>query len=151
MKIIKLLKDKIKEVSIYSKDKSNLHGEVFTPEYLIKEMCLSLPEETWSNPNFRFLDPCCGKGNMPIILIQGLMNGLKEQIPNDYERYKNVIENQIYMCELQKESAQIINSIFNIENAFELNLYIGNFLTMPNDFFDLPYQERFIKYPENCI
>lgn len=151
MNIIKLLKAKIKEHTIYSKEKSNEHGEVFTPEPLIKEMLSSLPDETWSNPNLTFLDPCAGKGNMPIIIIQGLMKGLKTQIPSNYDRYKHIVEKQLFMCEYQRESAQIINDIFNIEGAFNLNLYVGDTLVMPDDFFDLSYEERKIKYPNNCI
>lgn len=151
MNIIKHLKSKIKEHTIYSKDKSDAHGEVFTPESLIIEMCSSLPEETWSNSNIKILDPCSGKGNFPIIIIQGLMKGLKTQIPDAYERYKHIVEKQLYMCEFQKESAQTINDIFNIEGVFKLNLFVGDTLTMPEDFFDLSFEERKIKYPNNCI
>jgi type I restriction-modification system DNA methylase subunit len=151
MHLINLLKHKVNEASKYSKDKSNDHGEVFTPEHLIKEMLYSLPKETWSNPNLTFLDPCAGKGNFTVIIIQGLMNGLKDIFPNKLERYRHIIENQIFICEYQRESAETINKIFNIGDRFELNLYIGDTLKMPNDFFDLKFDERKLKYPENCL
>lgn len=151
MSFINKLKKKILEASTYSKDKSNTLGEVFTPEWLIKDMCKSLPIECWTDPNKTFLDPCAGKGNMPVIIIQGLMNGLKDIIPDIQERYKHIIEKQLYMCEYQRESAETINKIFNPGNTYKLNLYVGDTLKMPDDFFDLSFEERKIKYPENTI
>jgi type I restriction-modification system DNA methylase subunit len=151
MKIVKHLKDEVKKASVYSKDKSNKHGEVFTPPKLIREMLSTLPEEAFTDPNKTFLDPCTGKGNFVVYLVQGLMIGLKDQIEKESERYKHIIENQIFMCEYQKESAIFVNDLFGLGGRFNVNLYVGDTLKMPDDFFDLSYSERKIKYPENCI
>lgn len=150
MKIIKHLKSEINKASTYSKDKSNKHGEVFTPPSLIKEMLMSLNVDTWSDSSKTFLDPCSGKGNFPVIIIQALMKGLKDEFPDQMERYQHIIENQLYMCEYQRESAEFINDLFSL-GVFKVNLYVGDYLTIPDDFFDLSYEERKIKYPENCI
>ena len=150
MKIVKYLKQKVKEVSTYSKEKSNKYGEVFSPEPLIKEMLMSLDVNTWSDSSKTILDPCAGFGNFPVIIIQGLMNGLKDEFPNSMERYQHIIENQLYMCEYQKESAKFINELFSL-GIFKVNLYVGDYLTMPDDFFDLSYEERKKKYPDNTI
>ena len=85
---------------------------------------------------------------MPVILIQGLMKGLETVFPDKFERYQHIIENQIYMCEYQRESAQQIHDTFNIEGVFRLNLYVGDTLEMPDDFFDLSYEDRRVKYPD---
>ena len=58
-------------------------GEVFTPLSLISEMLDHLPNEVWSNPNLKWIDPANGMGNFPIAVYLRLMEGLKEQIPNE--------------------------------------------------------------------
>lgn len=151
MKIIKHLKSKINKKSVYSKEKSNKYGEVFSPEPLIKDMLMSLDINIWTDSTKTFIDPCAGFGNFPVIIIQGLMNGLKNEFPDPMERYQHIIENQLYMVEYQKESAEFINDLFSLNGVFKVNLYVGDYLTMPDDFFDLSYEERKKKYPDNTI
>ena len=150
MKIIKHLKSEINKASTYSKDKSKSFGEVFTPEPLIKEMLMSLDAETWTDPTKTIFDPCAGFGNFPVVIIQAFMKGLKNEFTDQMERYKHIIENQLYMAEYQRESAEFINDLFSL-GIFKVNLYVGDYLTMPEDFFDLSYDERKNKYPDNCI
>lgn len=151
MDLVKYLKDEVKNAAIYSKDKSNKHGEVFTPPSLIKEMVGSLDEEAFTDPSKTFFDPCCGKGNFPVFIIQGLMKGLESHFPKTKDRYKHIIENMLYMAEYQRESAEFVNDLFSLDGEFKVNLYVGDALTMPDDFFDLSYEERKIKYPNNTI
>ena len=149
--MINKLKNKVKQQSIHSKDKSDEHGEVFTSENLINQMLDSLPKDSFKDKTKKWLDPCSGKGNFPVIILERLMIGLEDEIENEEEKYKYIMENMIYMCEYQKESAETINNIFNENNDIKLNLYYGDTLTMPEDFFNLSYEERFEKYPNNCI
>lgn len=133
----------ILEQSSYSKAKSDKHGEVFTPPSLINEMLDQLPQELFSDPSKTWFDPAAGKGNFPIEILKRLVaNGID---------YKHALENQIYMAEFQRESAHIINQAFNPHNDVKLNLYVGNTLEMPDDFFDLTFEERREKYPDNCL
>lgn len=150
-KIVKYLKEEIKNASIYSKDKSNKHGEVFTPPSLIKEMLSSLPDEAFTDPSKTFFDSCAGKGNFPVFIIQALMKGLEEHFPKERDRYKHIVENMLYMSEFQDESAEFVNNLFSLEGEFKVNLHVGDTLTMPEDFFDLSYEERREKYPERCV
>lgn len=48
----------IEEASLYSKDKSNKLGEVFTPTELIIEMLSALPKDLWKDKTKTFFDPC---------------------------------------------------------------------------------------------
>ena len=146
-KLINLVVEKSK----YSKDKSNQHGEVFTPTELIMEMLSSLPKELWKDPSKTWFDPCSGKGNFPAVVITKLMKTLKKHFPNTDERYKHIIENMIYMAEYQRESAEFINELFSLDGTVKVNLYVGDTLAMPDDFFDLSYEDRKIKYPERSI
>ena len=45
-------------------------GEVFTPSALIKKMLDLYPSNYWSNPDLKWLDPCCGTGNFLIHIYQ---------------------------------------------------------------------------------
>jgi len=146
----KLIKEVEKEC-IYSKEKSKTFAEVFTPTELIIEMLSSLPKELWKDPTKTFFDPCAGKGNFPAVVITKLMSTLKKQITDTETRYKHIIENMIYLAEYQRESAIFIDDLFGMDGEYEVNLYVGDTLTMPDDFFDLTYGERKIKYPQNCV
>ena len=149
-KILQLNKD-IRYASTYSKEKSDKHGEVFTPGKLIKEMTDQLPKEVWYDPTKTFFDPCAGKGNFPIYIVARLFACLDKSIPDEKKRVKHIIENQLYMAELQRESAEFVNDKFSFGLGFKVNLFYGNSLEMPGDFFELSYEDRKVKYPDNCI
>jgi len=104
------------------------YGEVFTPFSLINEMLDTLPKEVWSNPNLKWGDFANGIGNFPAVVIQRLMEGLKEWEPDDEKRYKHIIENQIYTCEIQSKNIFIFLMLFNPDNKYKMNFYTGSFL-----------------------
>ena len=104
------------------------HGEVMTPITLVEEMLEKLPSEVWSNPSLKWLDPCNGVGTFPSIVIKRLMIGLKDVILNDCERYRHIIENMIYVCEIQPKNMFLFHTAFDREDDYELNTYFGSFL-----------------------
>ena len=55
------------------------------------------------------------------------------------------------MAEYQYDSAYFINRVFSFNGKYKVNLYWGDTLKMPDDFFDLTFEERKQKYPENCL
>ena len=138
--MVEILINKVKEASGYNKDKSDKLGEVFTPFELIDEMLDQIPQEYFSDSTKTFFDPCAGKGNFPVKIIERLMNGLESQFPSKLERYKHIIENQIFMAEFQEDSCETIRSIFNPDGRFRLNLYHGDTLQMPEDYFETLHQ-----------
>jgi hypothetical protein len=142
---------KIQQISSYSKNNSDTHGEVFTPFPLINEMLDSLPQEIFKDPTKTFYDPTAGKGNMPAVIVERLMNGLKEIFPDETARYKHIMEKQIYMAEYQRESAEDIEKIFNPDGKLKLNLYVGDSLKIPEDFWDLKFEKRIKKYPAHYV
>ena len=103
-------------------------GEVMTPLELVKEMMVTLPEEVWSNPDLKWLDPANGIGNFPVVIVKNLMDGLKEWQPDSELRLKHILENQIYVCELQSKNMFIYLQLFDSENQYKLNFHRGSFL-----------------------
>ena len=106
------------------------YGEVFTPFKLINEMLDKLPKKVWKNKNYKWFDPANGMGNFPIAIYLRLMKGLKEKIPNDKERKKHILENMLYMSELNKKNVYVCKQIFNINDEYKLNLYNGDSLEL---------------------
>ena len=104
-------------------------GEVMTPIWLVEDMLNKLPDEVWSNKDLKWLDPCAGVGTFPSVIVQRLMKGLKTQIPNPKKRYKHIIEEMIYVCELQAKNLFAFHYVFDKPNIYELNTFYGSFLT----------------------
>jgi hypothetical protein len=103
-------------------------GEVYTPMKLVNEMLDKLPIEVWKNKDLKWLDPCVGMGNFQIAVYLRLMEGLKEVIKDVKERKKHILENMLYMSELNKKNVFICKQIFDINNEYKLNIYEGDSL-----------------------
>ena len=114
------------------------NGEVFTPMSLVFEMLDNLDKHyikehgrsIFTDPSFKWFDPASGMGNFPVAVYLKLMEGLKTQIPNNEERKKHIIENMLYMSELNKKNVFISHQIFNMNNEYKLNLYEGDTLEL---------------------
>ena len=114
------------------------NGEVFTPMCLVFEMLDNLDKHyikehgrsIFTELTFKWFDPASGMGNFPVAVYLKLMEGLKPQIPNDEERKKHIIENMLYMSELNKKNVFICHQIFNVNNQYKLNLYEGDTLEL---------------------
>jgi superfamily II DNA or RNA helicase len=111
-----------------SNTEKKMLGEVFTSLDLVGKMLDKIPSGIWSNPNLKWLDPANGIGNFPILIIERLMIGLKEWQPDDELRLKHILENMIYVCELQSKNMFIYLQLFDSENKYNLNFYRGSFL-----------------------
>lgn len=108
-------------------------GEVMTPQSLVNDMLDTLPKDVWSNPNLRWLDPCSGCGIFACIIVERLMEGLKEFESNDELRYQHIVENMLYVGELQAKNMFLFMCAFDPEDKYALNVYNGSFLTSEFD------------------
>jgi len=111
-----------------SKLESKLFGEVFTPRQLIDEMLDTLPAEVWKNKDLKWLDPAVGIGNFPAAILDRLMIGLEDSIPNEDERRKWILEEMLYMCDISIKNLFLLYKLFDENNEFKLNVYRGSFL-----------------------
>ena len=103
-------------------------GEVMTPIDLVKEMLGKLPKEVWSNPDLKWLDPCNGVGPFGAMVVAGLMKGLAEWEPDENKRYRHILENMVYVCELQPKNMFLWMCMMDPVDKYGLNIYCGSFL-----------------------
>ena len=105
------------------------YGEIFTPISLVCEMLDKLPIEVWKNKNLKWFDPANGMGNFPTIVYYKLMDGLKNKIKNDDERSKHIIENMLYMNEINPVNISMSKKIFStIDSKATPNIQKSDFL-----------------------
>jgi hypothetical protein len=110
------------------KTKVKEFGEVITPITLVEEMLDTLPYDVWSNPNLKWLDPCNGFGTFFSVVIERLMKSLESFQPNEKLRYKHIVENMIYACELQAKNLFLYLYAFDPKNEYAMNVYCGSYL-----------------------
>lgn len=71
-----------KEILTKSKERVQKHGEVFTPEWVVKDMCDMLQENNQGEDVFRpdttFLEPTCGTGNFLVEILKRKLNMCKD-------------------------------------------------------------------------
>ena len=125
------IKDVIRELREYVKVgdvEKKKFGEVMTPLELVKDMMATLPDEVWSNPDLKWLDPANGCGPFPAYVIYKLMVGLVEWQPDEDLRYKHIIENMIYIAELQPKNMFLWLFTIDPKDEYKPNIYCGSFL-----------------------
>jgi hypothetical protein len=114
------------------------NGEVFTSMNTINEMMDKLDMDyikqhnrsIFSEKHFKWGDICgCGIGNFSISVYYRLMKGLEYQIPDPKYRKQHIIENMLYMAELNPNNVQTCRDIFNSHGSYHMNLYKGDALT----------------------
>lgn len=105
-------------------------GEVFTPVSLILEMLALVPPETWKNKNLKWLDPANGIGNFMVIVYYKLLRELASQFKTQSECSVHIIENMLYMNELNAKNVEIAKHLFKTidPNARTTNIYKSDFL-----------------------
>jgi hypothetical protein len=100
------------------------YGEVFTNPKLINKILNLFPKSVWSNPKLKWLDPAVGTGFFMIMIYQRLMKGLEKWEKNIKKRSQHIIENMLYMVEINKKNCDICKSIF----GQNVRLFCGDFL-----------------------
>ena len=94
IKGIEKIKEEINNLTKYRKKHADTFGEVFTDFHLIEEHVSNIDSELFKDPTSTFIEQCAGFGSYSIIIIEKLMDGLKEWESNPEKRWKHIIENQ---------------------------------------------------------
>lgn len=119
------IRNKINEYLPIREEEKQTNGEVFTPVQFIHEMLDTLPEHIWKNPNIKWLDPANGIGNFPMLIFERLNHSLSTipEFKNERKRKQHIIENMLYMIELNKNNVDISRKIF----GKSANIFYGSF------------------------
>ena len=72
------------------------NDEVFTPPEVANAMLDMLPQELFSDPNTRFLDPACKSGVFLREIAKRLLIGLEDKFPDLQQRIDHIFKNQLY-------------------------------------------------------
>uniref|UniRef100_A0A6C0III6 C2H2-type domain-containing protein n=1 Tax=viral metagenome TaxID=1070528 RepID=A0A6C0III6_9ZZZZ len=105
------------------------NAEVSTPSDLRREMLGRFPPDFWKTIK-RVCEPCAGKGLVLLDIIGEFMIGLKDTIPDDKIRYKAIVENCVYFCDINPTNIFICKLLIDPYNEYKLNFYEGNTLEL---------------------
>jgi hypothetical protein len=126
--IILLLRDYVKIADVERKS----HGEILTPFKELAKPMVNLMDKYdvnfWKDPTNKVLDSSAGYGTFLILCLYKFMEGLVEVIPNEDERLKHIIENQLYYGELQSKSVFSWLVAIDINDEYNTNIYWGSYL-----------------------
>lgn len=109
-------------------------GEVLTSVETVRDMVKEIDDDFWKSPYNedgtikRVLESSNGSGVFLWMVIYKFMVGLESDFPDENERYKFIVENMVYACELQKSKMFNWLCIADIYDEFDLNVYCGSFL-----------------------
>lgn len=78
---------------IVSRERVKKYAEVFTPDFIVKQMCDLFPHEIWQNIDSTFLEPCCGKGAF----------------------IKEILARKLELCKTIDEGFRAVKSIYAID------------------------------------
>jgi len=70
--------------------------EVFTSPKIVNEILDLLPQELFKDKKITFLDPVTKTGVFLREITKRLMEGLKDEIPDQHERINHVLKNQVF-------------------------------------------------------
>lgn len=129
-------------------NEKNKFGEVFTPIELINLILDAFPDKCWTNSDGKWLEPCAGIGNFMILVYKRLMDGLKSWQPNNKKRSEHIIQNMLYMVELNKDNCNICKTIFGTQSNLICGDFLDNKTLFKNLTFDYivgnpPFQDEF--------
>ena len=114
-----------------NKERKELYGEVFTPFILINKIITLISNDNFQNENNKWLDIGAGSGYFSIYLYFKLFENLKKKFINEDECKDYIIENMIFMCEIQENNCEQLREIFgkkaNIINDDYINYNFDNY------------------------
>jgi hypothetical protein len=105
------------------------NAEISTPFKLRQEMLDKTPKSFWKRER-KVFEPCSGKGGFLIDIVDRFMDGLKEKYPDEGERYKIIIEECLYFCDINPTNIFINKLLLDPKERYKLNFHEGNTLEL---------------------
>ena len=101
---------------------------------MVKQMICEIEEDFWNTPfdengNVKkILETSNGSGIFLWCVLYKFMYGLRNHFPDENQRYKFIIENMIFACELQKSKMFNWLCTADLYDEYNLNVYCGSYL-----------------------
>ena len=105
------------------------NAEISTKYPLRQDMLNTLPLVFWTLPK-KVFEPCAGKGGFLIDIVDKFMNGLKDYIPDEDERYRKIVEECLYFSDINSTNIFICKLLLDPTNKYKLNYNEGNTLEL---------------------
>ena len=83
------------------------NDEVPTPPSLARAILDLLPEDVWSNPDYRWLDPCCKSGAILREIAARLLIGLERWQPDFAKRREHIFRNMLFGTSVTELTGQV--------------------------------------------
>jgi hypothetical protein len=134
--IMRIFRDYYTKSDVLKKD----YGEVLTDFKIVKMMITEIDQEFWKSPYDengnvkKILDTSNGSGIFLWYVVCKFMKGLSDHFKDEDERYKFIIENMIYACELQKYKMFNWLCTTDLYDEYDLNVFCGSYLSTENGF-----------------
>ena len=121
--------------SVYNPDVLNClanlsNDEVFTPPAVANAMLDLLPQELFSDPNTRFLDPCCKSGVFLREIAKRLIKGLAAHYPDVQERIDHIMKHQIFGVAITELTSHIARRSVYCSKTANGNYSVARFDTV---------------------
>jgi site-specific DNA-methyltransferase (adenine-specific) len=84
------------------------NDEVPTPPRLARAMLDLLPERVWSNPDYKWLDPCCKSGAILREVAARLLVGLEKWQPDFAKRREHIFRNMLFGTAVTELTGQVV-------------------------------------------
>lgn len=92
--------------------------EVFTPPELVDKMLDIFPEEVWHDRSLKWLDPACKTGIFLRQIAKRLMEGLRDEFPDEEARRQHIFKNMLYGIAITDLTALMSRrSLYTSKNA----------------------------------
>jgi hypothetical protein len=78
----------------------------------------------------KVFEPCSGKGQFVIDIVDRFMKGLANLYPDEKERYKVIVEECIYWADINPTNTYITKILLDPFDNYELNYYLGDTLEL---------------------
>lgn len=94
--MVKRLSENVHNPDVLSCLANLSNDEVFTPPDIANQMLDMLPQELFSSPDTKFLDPACKSGVFLREIAKRLIKGLEDKIPDLQQRLDHIFHEQLY-------------------------------------------------------
>jgi site-specific DNA-methyltransferase (adenine-specific) len=117
-----------------------------TPPLLARALLDILPEEVWSNADYKWLDPASKSGSVLREAALRLMNGLAEWEPDPAKRAEHILKNMLYGCGITHVHGEMTRRSVYVSKDASSDYSIVSFDTPEGN---LPFTQAEHDYPVN--